>query len=81
MNVKESPDFTSTISKIKDCAQAEKVRKQIRKIIENPEIGKPMMHLRKGTREVYIGPFRMSYAYIRDEDTIIFLDFYHKDEQ
>ena len=57
------------------------VKKHIQKIIDNPEIGKPMRYNRKGTREIYIQQFRLSYAYIKEEDKIIFLDLYHKDEQ
>ena len=49
--------------------------------MNNPEVGKPMKYVRKGTREVYIGSFRLSYAYINEENKIIFLDLYHKDEQ
>ena len=37
-----------------------KVNKQVSKIINNPTIGKPMKHSRKGTRELYISPFRLS---------------------
>ena len=51
------------------------------KIKNNPEIGKPMKHNRKGTREVYLPPFRLSYAYNKTSDIIIILDFYHKDAQ
>ena len=54
---------------------------QIEKIIQNPEVGKPMRNVRKGTRELYIKPFRLSYSYIKSEDKIILLDFYHKDKQ
>lgn len=74
-------DFQKQFSKIKDSAMKEMIIKHIEKIREFPEIGKPMMHLRKGTREVYIGHYRLSYAYIKDEDMVIILDFYHKDEQ
>ncbi|MDP3698502.1 MAG: type II toxin-antitoxin system RelE/ParE family toxin [Nanoarchaeota archaeon] len=81
MLVDYSPDFLSLIRKIKNNADQEKIKKQIKKIIENPEVGKPMQHARKGTREVYIGSFRLSYAYIRNEDKLIFLNLYHKDEQ
>jgi len=81
MLVDYSPDFLSIIRKIKNNADQEKIKKQIKKIIENPEIGKPMRHARRGTREVYIGSFRLSYAYIKDENKLIFLDLYHKDEQ
>lgn len=49
------------------------------KIRAVPEIGKPMRNARKGTREVYLPPFRISYSYA--EDVLTFLDVYHKDEQ
>lgn len=75
------PHFEMIFSKIKELSIKEKLIKQLRKIRENPEIGKPMMHDRKGTREVYIAPYRLSYAYYREEDRVIFLDLYHKDEQ
>ena len=64
-----------------DDDRIDKLVKQIRKIIENPEIEKPMMYSRKGTIEVYVPPFRLSYAYLKDEGKIVFLDLYHKDEQ
>ena len=75
------PFFQKNFSKIKDKNTKDKITKQFVKIREYPEIGKPMMHNRKGTREVYVAPFRLSYVFIREEDKIIFLDLYHKDEQ
>ena len=75
------PNFQKIFSKIKDNALKDKIIKQFSKIKANPEIGKPMRNVRKGTREVYISPFRMSYAYLKNEDKIVFLDLYHKDEQ
>ena len=75
------PNFQKTFSKIKNNSLKEKIIKQFSKINENPEIGKPMRYSRKDTREVYVPPFRLSYAYIKNEDKIIFLDIYHKDEQ
>ncbi len=79
--IDHSDNFISIINKIKNKADQERVKKQIKKIIENPEIGKPMRYARKGTREVYIGSFRLSYAYIKEENKLIFLGLYHKDEQ
>jgi mRNA-degrading endonuclease RelE of RelBE toxin-antitoxin system len=73
--------FKRIFSKIKDNNLKERVTKQIAKIIENPEIGKPMSYNRKGTRELYVSPFRLSYAFIPYENKIYFLDLYHKDEQ
>ncbi|MFH1771156.1 MAG: type II toxin-antitoxin system RelE/ParE family toxin [archaeon] len=60
-------------------SEKKKINKQVRKIIDNPEIGKPMKYKRKGTRELYIHPYRLAYA-VR-ENKIIFLDIYHKDLQ
>ena len=40
-----------------------------------------MRYGRKGTRELYASPFRISYFYIKGENKIIFSDIYHKDEQ
>lgn len=78
---KETNHFSRVLSKIKDNHFKEKIRKQILKIIQNPEIGKPMMHGRKRTRELYIKPFRLSYAYLKNENELIFLDIYHKKKQ
>lgn len=58
-----------------------RLEKIIKKIIENLEVGKPMQYQRKGTRELYLPPFRVSYAYDKATDTLFFLDIYHKDEQ
>ena len=80
MIIEYTSNFEKTISKI-DSSLKEKIYKQITKIIESPEIGKSMKYSRKGSRELYIKPFRLSYAYLKEENKIIFLDLYHKDEQ
>jgi len=59
----------------------ERVEKLVAKIINEPEIGKPMQYNRKGTRELYLSSFRLSYSYDKLKDCLIFLDIYHKDEQ
>ena len=81
VDVIRDPLFQLKFQKVKDNSIAEKIKKQIERIIQNPEIGKPMRFNRKGTREVYIKPFRLSYAYLPSEDKIYLLDLYHKDEQ
>jgi mRNA-degrading endonuclease RelE of RelBE toxin-antitoxin system len=73
--------FKNLFSKIKDSLTKEKIIKQIAKIKENPEIGKPMRFSRKGTRELYISPFRLSYLYDYAKQTVYLLDLYHKDKQ
>jgi mRNA-degrading endonuclease RelE of RelBE toxin-antitoxin system len=75
------PLFEKTFSKIKDAGLKERIIKQLGKIRDNPAVGKPIRYGRKGTREVYVPPFRLSYEYLPEEDKIIFLDLYHKDEQ
>ena len=73
--------FADLFSKLKDDLLRTKIKKQIQKISENPEVGKPMRHNRKGTRELYIKPFRLSYAYLKEENIVYVLDLYHKKEQ
>ncbi len=76
-----SPHFEKILKKINDGLMKQRIRKYIAKIIESPEIGKPMKYSRHGTREVYVLPFRLSYIYLKEENKIIFLDLYHKDKQ
>ena len=75
------PYFQRIFLKIKDNGIKGKIMKQIEKIKINPGIGKPMRFNRKGTRELYIPPFRLSYKFIPSIDTLYILDLYHKDEQ
>jgi mRNA-degrading endonuclease RelE of RelBE toxin-antitoxin system len=81
VNVDYDNKFKELLSKVKDKLFQTKIEKQIKKIVNDPEIGKPMRNVRKGTREVYIKPYRLSYAYLKNENLIIFLDIYHKDKQ
>jgi mRNA-degrading endonuclease RelE of RelBE toxin-antitoxin system len=81
VNVERTPIFERKFKKIKNNSQKEQLKKLINKIIQNPEIGKPMRYGRKGTREIYMKPFRLSYSYVNHENKIYLLDLYHKDEQ
>jgi len=73
------PVFEKNFRKIKGLVLKEKIIKQISKIKDNPGIGKPMRYDRKGTRELYILPFRLSYKI--EGEIIYILALYHKDEQ
>ncbi|MBI3032214.1 type II toxin-antitoxin system RelE/ParE family toxin [Candidatus Woesearchaeota archaeon] len=53
--------FRKEFEKIKNKDLKEKIIKQVSKIKNNPEIGKPMRYSRKGTRELYMGSSRLSY--------------------
>ena len=73
------PIFKKDFKKLKDRLLKGKIIKQVSKIKDNPEIGKPMRYDRKGTRELYIPPFRLSYKV--EGDIVYILVMYHKDEQ
>ena len=75
------PHFEKTIRKISDARLKDQVKQQIRKIINDPSVGKPMRYCRKQTREVYIQPFRLSYWFDRRKDILVFPALSHKDEQ
>jgi mRNA-degrading endonuclease RelE of RelBE toxin-antitoxin system len=69
-----SNQFKKTVKHL-DSFEKEKLEKQIRKIIENPEIGK-LLKYKRGERKLYIKPFRLIYAVHRDE--IFLLKFKHR---
>ncbi|MBW2988802.1 type II toxin-antitoxin system RelE/ParE family toxin [Candidatus Woesearchaeota archaeon] len=72
-------EFKKDFKKIKDRPVKEKIIKQVSKLKDNPEIGKPMRFGRKGTRELYISPWRLSYKL--EGDIVYILALYHKDLQ
>lgn len=61
-----------------DTSVKKKALKQLKKIIENPEIGKPLKYDLKGERTVYVKPFRIIYSFSNEKDTIYFLRFEHR---
>tara|TARA_Y100000310_G_scaffold345258_1_gene463176 strand:+ start:4004 stop:4246 length:243 start_codon:yes stop_codon:yes gene_type:complete len=52
-----------------------KLEKQVKKIIKNPEVGKPL-HYKRGERSLYIKPFRLIYAV--NGENIFLLKFDHR---
>ena len=80
IRIETSAKFEKIIDKLDKNIKLQ-INKQIDKILNNPEIGKPMMYARKGTRELHVGSFRLSYSFDVKENLIYLLDFYHKDQQ
>ncbi len=80
VNIDYLDSFKKKFKKLNN-ALKEETKKRIKKIIINPNIGKPMRFERKGSREVYINSYRLVYNYIEKKSTILFLDIYHKDKQ
>jgi len=69
--------FESEIRKVDNSIKI-KAKSQIKKIIANPETGKPLQFNLKGERTVYVRPYRIIYAY--ENDAIYFLRFEHRKE-
>lgn len=70
--------FEHEVKKVKDKKIKERLEKNIKIIIENPEIGKPLRYALKGERTIRIAPFRLIYAI--DGNSIILLRFEHRSE-
>jgi mRNA-degrading endonuclease RelE of RelBE toxin-antitoxin system len=81
VRVEFTEKFKKLFSKIKNNLMKEKIIKQIEKIKDKPEVGKPMIFGRKGTRELYIFQYRLSYAYDTNKGIVYLLNLYHKDGQ
>jgi addiction module RelE/StbE family toxin len=81
IHITYDPKFLKTYRKISNKVLKNKIQKQIRKLLINPKSGKPMRNIRKGTRELHISPYRLSYTFDELKKEIVLLEFYHKDEQ
>lgn len=78
--VRQAEHFIRLYDKL-DASVRVKLDKLLGKAVLNPHAGKPMRFARAGTRELYLPPFRLSYAYDEKEGILTFLDLYHKDRQ
>ena len=75
------PSFDKKIRHIRDRKLKERVKKQIKKIIEDPEhTGRYLQYDRKFEKKLYIPPFRLIFAYDKKEDTIYLIDFDKRDK-
>ena len=74
VKITPTKEFIKSIKKL-DSFLREKLEKQIKKIVQNPNVGKPLMYSR-GEKSLYIKPFRLIYSVRGDE--IILLKFEHR---
>lgn len=74
VRITPSKEFIKNVKKLDDF-EKEKLKKQIEKIIKNPQIGKPLKY-KRGERCLYVKPFRLIYAFRKDE--IFLLKFDHR---
>jgi addiction module RelE/StbE family toxin len=70
--------FERDVRRIRDSLVKERVSKQIEKIVENPEVGKPLRYGLKGEWTVRVRPYRIIYAF--QDDKLILLRFEHRKE-
>jgi len=68
--------FEKDVKKIKDRGLRDRLEKQIRKVIEDPNFGKPLRYDLKGERTVYVKPYRLIYKV--EGDQLILLRFEHR---
>ncbi len=57
----------------------EQLGKKMDKILENPELSKPLGNILSGTRRAHIGHFVLIYEIVESENKIVFLKFAHHD--
>jgi addiction module RelE/StbE family toxin len=70
--------FEQDFKKIRDKGTQEKLEKQLRKITENPESGKPLRYALRGEWSIYVKPFRLIYKV--EGSKLILLRFEHRKE-
>jgi len=76
MEIIFSDEFKKDYQKIKDKTTRLRIIKQLKKLRELPEAGKPLKHSLKNHRSVRIPPFRIIYRL--EEDKIIINCFDHR---
>lgn len=68
--------FERDVRKIRDTSFKERVKVQISRIAEDPQVGKPLRYGLKGERTVRIKPYRLIYAV--QADALVLLRFEHR---
>ena len=76
MEILFSNEFKKDFKKIKDKTTRIKIIKQLKKLAEMPEAGKPLMYNLKKHRSIRVPPFRIIYRL--EQDKIIINCFDHR---
>lgn len=79
MEIKRTSEFKKEVKHIKDKKVKERIKKQIKKIIGNPETTGDSLRYKQG-RKVKIPPFRIIYKYNKRKDVLKFIKFGHRDK-
>jgi len=75
------PGVQKEIEKLfkKDKIRYEYIKKKLKNLAEQPEIGKPLRNVLKGKRRVQIGSFVLIYQIDKNDNKITLLTFEHHD--
>ncbi len=75
------PSVQKEIEKLfkKDKIRYEYIKKKLKNLAEQPEIGKPLRNVLKGKRRVQIGSFVLIYEIDKNDNKITLLTFEHHD--
>lgn len=76
MEIIFSDEFKKEFKKIKDKTTRLKIIKQLRKLSESPETGKPLKYDLKNHRSIRVSPFRIIYRF--EEEKIVINCFDHR---
>ena len=68
--------FEEDVKKISRSPLKERLEKQIKKITENPDFGKPLRYDLKGERTIYVKPYRLLFKV--EGDKLYLLRFEHR---
>lgn len=69
-------EFERNIKSVRDRQLLEMAKKQINKISDNPDTGKPLRYGLRGERTIYIKPYRMIYSV--EGEKLFLLRFKHR---
>jgi addiction module RelE/StbE family toxin len=70
--------FKDDVKKVRDKALKEKLQKQIEKIAEDPNFGKPLRYDLRGEWSIYVKPYRLIYK--AEGHKLMLLRFEHRKE-
>ena len=70
--------FERDVRRIRDKSLKEKLQKQIGKVADNPNFGRPLHYNLKGEWSIYVKPYRLIYKV--EGDKLILLRFEHRKE-
>ncbi len=70
--------FEKDVKKLRNRAINKRIDSEVKRLCENPEVGKPLGYTLKGERTIRINPYRLIYK--KEGDSLILLRFEHRKE-